>query len=113
MTTEIEKPDENQTTQPQNQLHQNLQKKERLNSPSLPTIQTNNTTTTSGWNKNDNLSVERTHGGLNNVVLGDPNIKFPLENSWSFWFYKNDKTKKWEENINFITTVDFVEDFWG
>lgn len=46
-------------------------------------------------------------------VLTDSNIKFPLENSWSFWFYKNDKNKSWKENVKFITTVDFVEDFWG
>jgi len=46
-------------------------------------------------------------------VLTDPNIKFPLENSWSFWFYKNDKSKSWKDNVKFITTVDFVEDFWG
>ena len=44
--------------------------------------------------------------------LADPNIKFPLENSWSFWFYKNDKSKEWQENVKFITTVDYVEDFW-
>lgn len=47
------------------------------------------------------------------LVLADPNIKFPLENSWSFHFYKNEKTKSWKENVKFITTVDFVEDFWG
>lgn len=45
--------------------------------------------------------------------LADPNIKFPLENSWSFWFYKNDKSKNWQENVKFITTVDYVEDFWS
>lgn len=45
--------------------------------------------------------------------LNDPNIKFPLEDSWSFWFYKNEKSKSWKENVKFITSVDFVEDFWG
>ena len=48
-----------------------------------------------------------------NRSLADPNIKFPLENSWSFHFFKNEKTKTWKENVKFITTVDFVEDFWG
>jgi hypothetical protein len=43
----------------------------------------------------------------------DPNVKFPLENSWSFWFYKNEKTKPWKENVKFITDVEHVEDFWG
>lgn len=46
-------------------------------------------------------------------VLNDPNVKFPLEDSWSFWFYKNERTKEWKENVKFITSVDFVEDFWG
>jgi len=40
-------------------------------------------------------------------------LKNPLENSWSFWFFKNEKQKEWKENLVFITTVDFVEDFWG
>lgn len=47
------------------------------------------------------------------AALSDQSIKFPLENSWSFHFYKNDKAKLWKENVKFITTVDFVEDFWG
>ena len=44
--------------------------------------------------------------------LDEANIKFPLQDSWSFWFYKNEKTKSWKENVKFMTTVDFVEDFW-
>lgn len=47
------------------------------------------------------------------LILNEPNVKFPLEDSWSFWFYKNERTKEWKENVKFITTVDFVEDFWG
>ena len=47
------------------------------------------------------------------ATLNDPNVKFPLEDSWSFWFYKNERTKSWKENVKFITSVDFVEDFWG
>jgi len=58
-------------------------------------------------------SNQSTNATVTQSVLADPNIKFPLENSWSFWFYKNEKTKTWKENVKFITTVDFVEDFWG
>ena len=47
------------------------------------------------------------------TALNDPNIKFPLENSWSFWFYKNERNKEWKDNVKFVTSVDFVEDFWG
>ncbi len=46
-------------------------------------------------------------------IIQQPNVKFPLENSWSFWFFKNEKSKEWKDNLVFITTVDFVEDFWA
>ncbi|CAK1552805.1 unnamed protein product [Leptosia nina] len=39
-------------------------------------------------------------------------IKHPLQNSWSLWFYDNDKNKTWEENQIELTTFDTVEDFW-
>ena len=40
-------------------------------------------------------------------------IKHPLQNMWSLWFYKNDRSKSWEENLMEITTFDTVEDFWA
>lgn len=40
-------------------------------------------------------------------------IKHPLQNRWSLWFYMNDKTKAWEENLLEITSFDTVEDFWA
>jgi translation initiation factor 4E len=40
-------------------------------------------------------------------------IKHPLKDSWTFWFFKNDKTKQWEENQRQILTFDTVEDFWA
>ncbi|XP_014676157.1 PREDICTED: eukaryotic translation initiation factor 4E-like isoform X2 [Priapulus caudatus] len=40
-------------------------------------------------------------------------IKHPLQNSWTLWFYKNDKQKQWEENQREISTFDTVEDFWA
>jgi translation initiation factor 4E len=57
-------------------------------------------------------TTEQNHHGLLSP-LDDANVKFPLQDSWSFHFYKNEKTKSWKENVKFITTVDFVEDFWG
>jgi len=42
-----------------------------------------------------------------------PEIKHPLQNMWSLWFYKNDRSKSWEENLMEITTFDTVEDFWA
>ena len=40
-------------------------------------------------------------------------IKHPLENSWAMWFFKNDKSRDWKDNLRVITTFDTVEDFWG
>ncbi|GIY75199.1 eukaryotic translation initiation factor 4E [Caerostris extrusa] len=40
-------------------------------------------------------------------------IKHPLQNKWSLWFYKNDRTKSWEENLMKIITFEYVEDFWA
>lgn len=40
-------------------------------------------------------------------------VKHPLQNSWTLWFFKNDKTRTWEENQKPIITVNTVEDFWS
>ena len=49
------------------------------------------------------------------VGLGGPEkvVKHPLQNSWTLWFFKNDKTRSWEENQKPIITVNTVEDFWS
>jgi len=40
-------------------------------------------------------------------------VKHPLQNTWSLWFFKNDKSKTWAANLRKITNFDSVEDFWG
>lgn len=40
-------------------------------------------------------------------------IKHPLQNAWTLWFFKNDKTKSWETNQKEIITFNTVEDFWA
>jgi len=40
-------------------------------------------------------------------------VKHPLQNSWTLWFFKNDRTRSWEENQRPIITFSTVEDFWG
>ena len=49
------------------------------------------------------------------VRMGEPEkyIKHPLQNAWTLWFFKNDKTRTWEENQRPIITVTTVEDFWS
>lgn len=48
----------------------------------------------------------------NNEVPPEFLIKHPLQNTWSLWFYDNDRNKTWEENLIELTTFDTVEDFW-
>jgi len=40
-------------------------------------------------------------------------IKHPLQNAWTFWFFKNDKARSWEENQRHVITVTTIEDFWS
>ncbi|XP_041362556.1 eukaryotic translation initiation factor 4E-like [Gigantopelta aegis] len=40
-------------------------------------------------------------------------IKHPLQNKWSLWFFKNDRTRDWADNLRCITSFDTVEDFWA
>eukprot|EP00094_Tigriopus_californicus_P013947 TCALIF_13500-PA protein Name:"Similar to Eukaryotic translation initiation factor 4E (Aplysia californica)" AED:0.08 eAED:0.08 QI:279/0.33/0.75/1/0.33/0.5/4/1135/185 len=35
------------------------------------------------------------------------------QNSWTLWFYKNDRSRNWEENQRKIITFCSVEDFWA
>ncbi|GFY16392.1 eukaryotic translation initiation factor 4E [Trichonephila clavipes] len=66
------------------------------------------------------MSTERTEEVENGItattteeVSPEMLIKHPLQNMWSLWFYKNDRTKSWEENLMEIITFDTVEDFWA
>lgn len=40
-------------------------------------------------------------------------VKHPLQNKWAMWFFKNDKSKSWADNLRVITAFDTVEDFWA
>jgi len=39
-------------------------------------------------------------------------MKHPLANKWVFWWFRNDKSKSWEQNQEKIAMVDTIEDFW-
>jgi len=64
-------------------------------------------------NPHNKQHQQTTDSNVTTVDIYDSSVKFPLENSWSFWFFKNEKSKEWKDNLKFITTVEFVEDFWG
>jgi hypothetical protein len=89
--------------------HNQRQKKEYQTTSLNNTDNNNNNTSVSSANLSSSTRSEQQVEAL----INDPNFKFPLENSWAFWFYKNEKSKQWKENVKFITNVDFVEDFWG
>ncbi len=45
-------------------------------------------------------------------ISPDMLFKHPLEHTWSFWYYENNKEKSWEENQKEVTSFNTVEDFW-
>ncbi|XP_007524440.2 eukaryotic translation initiation factor 4E type 1B-like [Erinaceus europaeus] len=36
-----------------------------------------------------------------------------LPNSWALWFFKNERSRAWRENLQMVTRFDTVEDFWA
>jgi translation initiation factor 4E len=40
-------------------------------------------------------------------------VKHPLQNKWTLWYFKNDRTKDWTANLKVVKAFDTVEDFWG
>lgn len=56
------------------------------------------------------IKTEETESAL---LTPEQEIKHPLQNKWALWFFKNDKTKSWADNLRVITAFDTVEDFWA
>jgi hypothetical protein len=42
-----------------------------------------------------------------------PNTKWPLHDSWTFWYIKNDSNSSWENNLKKLIEVAYIEDFWS
>lgn len=40
-------------------------------------------------------------------------VKHPLQNTWCLWFFRNDRSRTWEDNLMKISSFDTVEDFWA
>jgi len=59
----------------------------------------------------DNVKISDSK--LCSINVPEKVVKHPLQNSWTLWFFKNDKTRSWEENQKPIITVNTVEDFWS
>lgn len=43
----------------------------------------------------------------------DYSKKHPLHNCWTLWYYENDRTNSWEQNLKEIASFNTVEDFWS
>ncbi|KAI4584141.1 hypothetical protein MJG53_007420 [Ovis ammon polii x Ovis aries] len=37
----------------------------------------------------------------------------PLLNRWALWFFKNDRSRAWQNNLHRVTKFNTVEDFWA
>ena len=47
------------------------------------------------------------------LIQSSNDLTFPLEDSWTFWYFKNDRLCDWKDNLIKITTISTVESFWS
>uniref|UniRef100_A0A182PDP8 eIF-4F 25 kDa subunit n=1 Tax=Anopheles epiroticus TaxID=199890 RepID=A0A182PDP8_9DIPT len=40
-------------------------------------------------------------------------IKHPLQHTWTLWYLEVDRSKKWTDSMNEVTSFSTVEDFWS
>ena len=66
----------------------------------------------SSSSKNSSTELAKTSPTAGSLDL-ELELKHPLENAWTLWFFKNDRSKKWEEMQSPVLTVRTVEDFWS
>jgi translation initiation factor 4E len=59
-----------------------------------------------------NCEEEQQQATEESLLPLEDSIKHPLQNTWALWYFKNDKSKEWKDNLQKITTFDTVEDFW-
>ena len=58
----------------------------------------------------DALEISR---DIDDVAFGLIDYKHPLEFSWTFWYFTPNPGKSWRDNLEKVTTVSTVEDFWS
>jgi len=62
----------------------------------------------------NNVPVEEECNSVDKLVPSPESvIKHPLNNTWTLWYFINDKALKWEENLVQIASCNTVEDFWA
>ena len=63
--------------------------------------------------KEENVLDSNAEEKRSNAIVNPAKVvKHTLENAWTLWFFKNDKSRTWKENQRPIITVTTVEDFW-
>lgn len=67
------------------------------------------------YEENKQVAVVDSSDTENDKQTVDPEllIKHPLECKWALWYFKNDRSKSWNENLQLVATFEFVEDFWA
>jgi len=50
---------------------------------------------------------------MQEFIQSSSDLTFPLQDSWTFWYFKNDRMSDWKDNLINITTVTTVEGFWS
>lgn len=63
--------------------------------------------------ENENEKNEQKLDGNELDIPMDYSIKHPLQNTWTLWYYENDRTQSWQLNQKQIASFDTVEDFWS
>ena len=54
---------------------------------------------------------KKTDGKAAESAVSKKYIKHPLQNKWALWFFKNDKSKSWTDNLRLVTSFDTVSFF--
>ncbi|XP_019848927.1 PREDICTED: uncharacterized protein LOC100636944 [Amphimedon queenslandica] len=70
--------------------------------------------------REENEIFDKYNEGGNNIILMNKTEhlisapeRHPLQNKWVLWYLKNDKQKKWKDNLRKIICIDTVEEFWS
>jgi hypothetical protein len=52
------------------------------------------------------------HGSPDTAGLGALSL-YLLILRWVLWFFKNDRSRAWQDNLQLVTKFNTVEDFWA
>jgi translation initiation factor 4E len=68
-------------------------------------------------NNNNNTTIETNSDNLVNGTTTEQTTTEPdlheLQTEWSLWLYTNNKSRKWEENLQHVISFKSVEEFWA